>query len=126
MKVKSKKERVGTVSMDNYTKDYELCVAVLEMRAQQAQLEAQIAWVELQQMQIRDTLSSEAPVVHSDKRNGKRRGRPPGSGNAQGTGKGTGKVGRRPLSAAARKRIAAAQKKRWAEYRAKRTAAVIK
>ena len=33
------------------------------------------------------------------------------------------KRGRRPMSAAARKKIAAAQKKRWAEYRKKQKAA---
>ena len=76
--------------MDNYTKDYELRVAVLEMRAQQAQLEAQIARVELQQMQIREPLSSEVSVAvqaqpetlthaRSGKHSGKQRGRPPGA-----------------------------------------------
>lgn len=114
--------------MDNYTKDYELRVAVLEMRAQQAQLEAQIARVELQQMQIRNTLSGEVSVAvqaqpetlthapddkhsgtHSDKHSGKRRGRPPGANK---------KKAKRTLSPAARKAIAAAQKRRWDAYRA--------
>ena len=115
--------------MDNYTKDYELRVAVLEMRAQQAQLEAQIARVELQQMQIREPLSSEVSVAvqaqpetlthaRSGKHSGKQRGRPPGKANAinaAGTNK---KKEKCTLSPAARKAIAAAQKRRWAAYRA--------
>ena len=113
--------------MDNYTKDYELRVAVLEMRAQQAQLEAQIARVELQQMQIRNTLSGEVSVAvqaqpetlthaRSGKRSGKRRGRPPGKANAANAADANKKKAKRTLSPATRKAIAAAQKRRWAAY----------
>jgi hypothetical protein len=94
-------------------RDHDLITAALQG------LQAQIEKIEDLMQQVRSRLgqggapAAQAPV--------KRRGRPPkGSGTPTAVApKAAKSSGRRPLSAAARKRIAAAQKRRWAEYRRK-------
>jgi len=70
-------------------------------------LNAALEGLELQKQRIEDQIKDVRARL--GKGTG-RRGRPPGSA-ARKAG------GRKPLSAAARKRIAVAQKRRWAEYR---------
>ena len=79
-----------------------------------ALLQAALEGLELQRQKIEDQISQVRAMLGD---NGRRRGRPPGKHTAVGNAAGTRNTGRKPLSAAARKRIAAAQKRRWAEYR---------
>ena len=116
--------------MDNYLKDLQSRTAVLEMRAQQAQLEAQIARVELDQAQRNEGRYNTVPgAVPTSPSTGKRRGRPAGKASkaikaskasnvAVVNKKKKKKKTKRTLSPAARKAIAAAQKRRWDAYRA--------
>ena len=112
--------------MDNYLKDLQSRTAVLEMRAQQAQLEAQIARVELDQAQRNEGRYNTVPgAVPTSPSTGKRRGRPAGkaskaskASNVAVVNKKKKKKTKRTLSPAARKAIAAAQKRRWDAYRA--------
>ena len=70
-------------------------------------LNAALEGLELQKQRIEEQIKEVRARLG---RGAGQRGRPRGSGVAQ-------KADRRPLSAAARKRIAAAQKRRWAAYR---------
>ena len=113
--------------MDNYLKDLQSRTAVLEMRAQQAQLEAQIARVELDQAQRNEGRYNTVPgAVPTSPSTGKRRGRPAGKASKASKASNVAVVNKkkkkkktkRTLSPAARKAIAAAQKRRWDAYRA--------
>lgn len=76
-------------------------------------LQAALAGLDLQRQKIEEDIARVRWMLGVS---GKRRGRPPGKSKANRAAASHG-TGRRPLSAAARKRIAAAQKRRWAEYR---------
>lgn len=82
-------------------------------------LQAALDGLELQRQQIDESISQVRAMLGDG--GGNRRGRLTVRHSTRRGGGSAGK-GRRPLSAAARKRIAAAQKRRWAEYRKKASA----